>query len=75
MEGKTKLAYTVIHGLGPYFHMLFREIKDCNFIKVLFEEAFYDAVQESQLNFFMGLYIKYVRGWTGGFTKFFKKIS
>ena len=32
--------------------MLFREIKDCNFITVLFEEAFYDTVQESQMDFF-----------------------
>ena len=37
--GKTSLAYTISHGLAPYFHfhdMLFTQIKDCNFIIALF---------------------------------------
>ena len=49
--GKTKMAYLITFGLGPYFKdMMLKNIKQSDFFMVIFDEAFNDILQKEQMD-------------------------
>lgn len=48
---RTKLAYSVVHGLAPYFHKeLVRKLKECKYCVVGFDESLNKVAQKGQMD-------------------------